>query len=105
MIYVTVYKKEGRQELTKNEWFALDCSQLHRLNGPAMERVDGTKYWYVNGKLHRTDGPVIEWSDGTKSWCVNGNLLNTEETETWLEENKVDLATQEGQMAFKLRWA
>jgi len=27
---------------------------------------DGTKKWYINDLLHREDGPAIERADGTK---------------------------------------
>jgi hypothetical protein len=45
---------------------------LHRIDGPAVEDVDGAKYWYIDGKLHRTGGPTIEWADGTKYWYIEG---------------------------------
>ena len=48
--------------------------QLHRIDGPAVEYLDGYKEWYANGKRHRLDGPAIEWSDGHKEWWVNGKL-------------------------------
>jgi hypothetical protein len=44
---------------------------IHRLDGPAVERSDGTKEWWYNNKLHRLDGPAIEWAQGNKSWYVN----------------------------------
>jgi hypothetical protein len=37
--------------------------ELHREDGPAIEKVNGDKEWYVNGKLHRNDGPAVEYSD------------------------------------------
>ena len=46
--------------------------QLHRVDGPAVEFVNGTKQWYINGKRHREDGPAIEWHHGTKKWFING---------------------------------
>ena len=46
--------------------------ELHREDGPAIERDDGTKQWWRNGKLHRLDGPANEWADGNKEWWVNG---------------------------------
>jgi hypothetical protein len=49
--------------------------QCHRSDGPAIEWADGTKFWYVDGELHRTDGPAIEYADGTKEWYVNGQNL------------------------------
>jgi len=76
----------------------------HRTNGPAIERIDGSKGWWVDDKLHRLDGPAVEWADGTKQWFVDGKQQPIEEVETWLEENDVDLSTEEGQMAFKLMW-
>ena len=47
---------------------------LHNLDGPAVERAEGTKEWFVNGKRHRSDGPAVERADGTKEWFVNGKL-------------------------------
>ena len=46
--------------------------QLHRVDGPAIEHSNGTKYWYLNGRCHRVDGPAIEYSNGTKFWYLNG---------------------------------
>ena len=48
--------------------------ELHRLDGPAVERADGEKHWYLNGTRHREDGPAIEYVDGTKAWYLNGKL-------------------------------
>ena len=84
-------------------WWVDD--KLHRLDGPAIKREDGTKEWYVDDKLHRLDGPAVEDADGIKYWFVDGKRLPTEEVEEWLEENDVDLKTESGQMAFKLRWS
>jgi hypothetical protein len=47
---------------------------LHREDGPAVERVDGSKSWYLNDKLHREDGPAVEWNDGSKFWYLNDKL-------------------------------
>ena len=46
--------------------------ELHRLDGPAIESINGTKCWYINGLKHREDGPAIEWDNGDKSWFLNG---------------------------------
>jgi len=129
MEYVIVWTKDGCQKFTKDEWFGLeDGSLLHRLDGPAFERIDGSKGWYVDGNLHRLDGPAEEWADGSKTWYmdgkahrtdgpafewsngiqewwINGKQLPTDEIETWLEENDIDLKIDDGQMAFKLMWS
>ena len=47
---------------------------LHREDGPALERNDGTREWYRYGELHREDGPAIDRSDGSYEWRRNGAL-------------------------------
>jgi hypothetical protein len=53
-------------------------NQLHRTNGPAVERADGDKCWYQNDQLHRTDGPAIEYASGTKAWYQNNKRHRTD---------------------------
>jgi hypothetical protein len=55
--------------------------KYHRIDGPAIKFIDGTKYWYQNGKCHRIDGPAIEYSNGEKYWFYEG-----EETDCKLQE-------------------
>ena len=50
----------------------------HRLEGPAYEEPSGYKEWWVDGKLHREDGPAVEYSDGTKEWYIDGKYYKTE---------------------------
>jgi hypothetical protein len=49
--------------------------RLHRLDGPAIEWLDGTRMWCEHGLFHRLDGPAIEFFDGSKEWFVKGNLI------------------------------
>ena len=69
----------------------------------------GDKIWYLPSKgensYHRLDGPAFEGENGSKHWFVDGKLLPIIEVEEWLEENDIDLSTEEGQIAFKLRWS
>jgi len=51
---------------------------LHREDGPAIERNDGTKEWYANKRRHRMDGPAIEFANGDKYWFIDG-IRYTEE--------------------------
>jgi hypothetical protein len=46
----------------------------HRIDGPAIERANGDKFWYLNGEHHREDGPAFELANGYKSWFLNGQL-------------------------------
>jgi hypothetical protein len=50
----------------------LPNGQLHRKNGPAIERSNGYKAWYLNSLCHRKDGPAVEYIEGSKSWHLNG---------------------------------
>jgi hypothetical protein len=69
------YKSEERFSLNlfgDKEWYN-DEGKLHRLDGPAIEKENGYKAWYVEGKCHRLDGPaVISISDNCKEWWVEG---------------------------------
>lgn len=48
---------------------------LHRSDGPAVERDDGSEEWWLEGKVHRSDGgPAIKDHEGTLEWWENGNL-------------------------------
>jgi hypothetical protein len=50
--------------------------QLHREDGPAVERFDGTNIWYYHGKIHRDNGPAIVWYDGDCDWYYNGKFVD-----------------------------
>ena len=55
--------------------------QLRREDGPAVERSDGSRMWFLDGKLHREDGPAVERPNGTRFWYRNGERLSEEEFE------------------------
>ena len=71
------YRIEVDEDGTRRYYNA--AGQFHRTDGPAVERADGTEFWYQNGQLHRTAGPAIEWCDGAGWWYLNGNLLTEAE--------------------------
>ena len=79
---------------------------FHREDGPAIDRTKGSgkNYWLQHNKIHREDGPAIELGAGQGKWFLNDNELPKEELEEWIDENDIDLSTNEGKMAFKLRW-
>ena len=55
-------------EFTNGTKFWYFNQQLHRIGDPAVERANGTKYWYLNGQCHRTDGPAVEHTNGDKEY-------------------------------------
>ena len=79
---------DEQPKLTIDEYgdkrWRLKNGQLHRENGPAIERADdGDKEWYLNGKYHREDGPAIEWANGTKVWYLNDKELTEDQFLDW----------------------
>ena len=59
------------------KWFL--HGNLHREDGPAVECANGDKWWFLNGNRHREDGPAIEWANGYKEWWLHGEELTEEE--------------------------
>ncbi len=57
-----------------NKYWKNKDGKLHRLDGPAVEWLNGYKAWYENGVLHRLDGPAIIGKYGEKKWYRNGGL-------------------------------
>jgi hypothetical protein len=60
-------------------WYDKPNGNLHRIDGPALEYVNGSKYWYLNGQLHRTDGPALEYAGGAKAWYLNNKEMTEQE--------------------------
>lgn len=40
---------------------------------------DGHKEWRVGGDLHRIDGPALERADGTKEWYLYGKRVTEQD--------------------------
>jgi hypothetical protein len=68
---MTEYKVEVSEYSTR--WYN-SKDQLHREDGPAVECINGTKAYYINGKRHRVDGPAVEYADESKHYYINGKL-------------------------------
>lgn len=65
------------EEITGVFWYK--NNEIHREDGPAIERMNGTKEWWVNGQLHREDGPAIEYPGGYKAWYIKNKQMTEEE--------------------------
>ena len=67
-----VAKINAGREIVK-EYKDEASGELHRDDGPALLRRDGTEEWYKHGKLHREDGPAIEGgASAGEQWYLNG---------------------------------
>ena len=69
-----------------NKYWKNKQGKYHRLDGPAVERADGSKDWWVDGKRHRTDGPAVERINGSKEWYIDGIELTEEEFKYWSKD-------------------
>ena len=58
----------------KDKVIWLKNGKLHREDGPAIEKADGTKEWRIHGKLHREGGPAIKIPGEYEAWQIHGEL-------------------------------
>lgn len=54
---------------------------------------EGHKEWRLNGQLHREDGPAVERVDGGKEWHFNGEPQPQPEDDTQMTTNPTTPAT------------
>lgn len=98
-------KFTGILEFENGSLMYLKNAKLHREDGPALTRADGSEEWYYNGQLHRaaapaitkivngekvysyychgathrTDGPIFVDENGRPHWCLKGSWFDSEE--------------------------
>ncbi len=78
---------------TKSWWLN---GKRHREDGPAIEYSNGNKEWWLNDKRHREDGPAVEYSNGTKEWWLNDIRVSEEEHKTLTsKEHKIKIEGKE----------
>lgn len=65
--------------------------KLHRVNGPAIEYLDGTKYWWLNDDMHRADGPAIIYPSGSVEYVFEGIFLSKRR---YLEKIKLAMSSK-----------
>jgi len=69
-----IYMNETKMYIDKDgtKVYTNSKEKLHKLDGPAIEYVDGSKFWYKKGKCHRNGGPATELANGDKYWYKEG---------------------------------
>ena len=56
----------------------------------------GNKYWKLkNGKFHRLDGPAVIGVDGSKAWFINGKEYTEQEFEISQGNGSTDVNSTE----------
>lgn len=48
----------------------------HHEDGPAIERSDGSKEWWIDGGRHRLDGPAVIYRDGSGTYYIKNKQLS-----------------------------
>ena len=56
-------------------WFN-ERGVMHRTDGPAVVKPNGTKKWFIDGMLHRMDGPAVEYANGMRLWFIANNAYD-----------------------------
>jgi|TARA_R110000851_G_scaffold169814_1_gene316109 hypothetical protein len=92
---------EPKMEIDRlgNKFWRLPNIIKHRTDGPAIEWVDGDKWWFLNGEQHRIDGPAIECMDGSTQWWLHDAEMTFDE---WLRCTPG--LTDEGKVMMKLQY-
>ena len=81
---------------TKRYYSDREMTVLHREDGPAVQRLDGSKEYYRNGQLHNENGPAFVSCGGFrlyKQWWLNDERLTEEEFNARM--NPVELTLDE----------
>jgi hypothetical protein len=70
------------------------------MNPQMIETDAGDKVWFTHSsRIHRIDGPAIEYVDGRKSWYLDNDKLTLDE---WLTKNHG--LTEEEKVMMKLQY-
>jgi len=86
-------------QTNKTEWRL--NGELHRTDGPAVERIGGYKEWLINGELHRADGPAVQWANGATEWFLNG--VEVTEADVMSPTKEMTIAELEAVLGHKVK--
>jgi len=65
-------------------WYKEGTYILHKDDGPAVEYIDGSKFWFQNGRRHRIDGPAVEYMRGKEYWLNDKSYPDIKTDKEWL---------------------
>ncbi len=83
--------------LIENVEWRDEHGELHRDDGPAMIKTDGTQQWYQHGLLHRDDGPAVIYANGAQEWYQRDEWhrddgparIHSDGAQTWYWRNRL----------------
>jgi len=62
-------------------WYIKGTTRLHNEGEPAIHFENGDKVWHQHNKIHRLDGPAIEYVNGRKEYYIDD--IQYSETNYW----------------------
>ncbi len=93
-----IHREDGpaliRADGTQERW---QHGYRHRDDGPAVINAEGTQFWFQRGELHRDGGPAVVWSDGTQKWYRH-DKLHRDDGPAWIEEGGTQTWWQNGEL-------
>jgi hypothetical protein len=96
--YIVKVYTEKEDGVAGTYWYDENDLNFHRIEGPAIEKPNGDKFWFIHGRLHRLDGPamitLVSDNQYVKYWCVNDNYHR-------LDGPAVELPSGEGRYYIK----
>lgn len=51
----------------------------------------GTRFWYKSDLMHRVDGPAVVRKDGSEIWMINGKLCVRSYYLKWLDDHGMNI--------------
>jgi len=78
-----------RKPIRVNCWFTYRKTRPY-FTGYLIDK-DNDIAWFKNGDFHREDGPAIERADGSKHWFLNGKQLTEQEHRLKMRQMKIKL--------------
>lgn len=64
---------DGEHVDIKNQVIVVKDKTLHNDDGPAMI-LETSSIWFHKGRHHRVDGPAVEYLDGSCYWWIDGEI-------------------------------
>lgn len=103
MLTYQVEVTENTDHTIGRETWLVNC-QRHREGDLPAVTYNGDKFWYKHDKLHRTNGPAIERTDGIKEWFLDGKgMTEREHTLAMNPHKELTIAEIEKKLGYKIK--
>ncbi len=86
-----VHREDGPAAIRADgtQIWALYGKRQRKDGGPAVILADGSKFWYRDDLIHRDDGPAVEYANGDKVWYRDGKIHREDGPAMVLEDGSI----------------